>query len=251
MASIKVNNLSVRYSHANSNLSLRRTLISLLRKNPSTPELESQKSSTNTLALNGVSFDLNDGDRLVLLGGNGAGKTTLLKTLSGMYEPCNGSIVIQGTKSSFIEIGAGMDFGLSGEKNVELHYLMRGHKEHQISLEQYVANVREFADIGDSFYMPISTYSSGMYVRLAFAMVTEVCPEILLLDEWLSAGDMFFMDKASERMVELAETAKVMVLATHSMDLALKWCNKALVLNGKGNRFFDDVETALEHYKLN
>ncbi|MEM7359281.1 MAG: ATP-binding cassette domain-containing protein [Pseudomonadota bacterium] len=247
MARISVNNVAVRYSTANANLSLRRTLISVLKRNAA--NAGSVQAAQNKLAISGVNFELESGDRLVLVGGNGAGKTTLLKTLSGIYEPCAGSIYIDGTKSSFIEIGAGMDFSLSGKQNVEMHYLMRGHDRFGLDLERYVENVREFADLGESFYMPVNTYSSGMFVRLAFAMVTEVCPEILLLDEWLSAGDMFFMEKASSRMEELANTAKIMVLATHSHDLALKWCNKALVLGGETNRFFDSVPEALEFYQ--
>lgn len=247
MANISVNNLAVRYSVVNANLSLRRTLISIV-NGRSKASSESQKTA-HKLAVNNVNFELKNGDRLALIGGNGAGKTTLLKTLSGMYEPCAGSIVISGTKSSFIEIGAGMDYGLSGERNVELHYLMRGHDRLGISIEDYVKNVREFADLDDSFYLPVNTYSSGMFVRLAFAMVTEVCPEILLLDEWLSAGDMFFMEKASNRMEELAGSAQIMVLATHSPELAIKWCNKALVLNEGGNRLFDSVDEALAFYQ--
>ena len=141
-----------------------------------------------------------------------------------------------------------MDFGLSGEKNAALHFLMRGHEQSGLDKAEFVENVRNFAELGDSFYNPINSYSSGMYLRLAFAMVTEVCPEVLLLDEWLSAGDAFFIEKASRRMEEIADTAKIMVLATHSPDLALKWCNKALVMGSKGNLLFDDVAEALEHY---
>ncbi len=247
MAYIKVNNLAVRYSVVNANLSLRRTLISFFRKGLAKPATEN--GQTNKLAVSNVNFELRNGDRLALIGGNGAGKTTLLKTLSGMYEPCAGAISISGTKSSFIEIGAGMDYGLSGQRNVELHYLMRGHDQSGIDLEEFVENIRTFADLGESFYMPVNTYSSGMFVRLAFAMVTEVCPEILILDEWLSAGDMFFMEKASQRMEQLADSAQIMVLATHSPELALQWCNKALVLNESGNRLFDSVDDALNFYQ--
>jgi len=191
MAYIKAHNVTVQYAVANTNLSLRKTLISLFK--PGVSQGHGPQKKTQKPAVSNISFTLQDGDRLALIGGNGAGKTTLLKTLSGMYEPCHGAITISGTKSSFIEIGAGMDYGLSGEKNVGLHYLMRGHESRGVSYEEFVNNVRCFADLGDSFYMPVNTYSSGMFVRLAFAMVTEVCPEILILDEWLSAGDMFFM----------------------------------------------------------
>lgn len=245
MVNISVKNISVRYSNTHTNLSLRRSIISLFRS-----KFKAKANVTaNNLAVNNVSFELLEGDRLALIGGNGAGKTTLLKTLSGMYEPSAGSISINGTKSSFIELSAGMDFGLSGEKNVELHFLMRGHEQLGLDLDLYVKNVRDFSDLGDSFYLPVNTYSSGMFVRLSFAMVTEVCPQILLLDEWLSAGDMFFMEQANKRMEELAETARIMVLATHSADLAVKWCTKALVLTDTGSELFDDVPDALKFYQ--
>jgi len=247
MARIKVENLAVRYSLVNTSLSLRRTLISFF-KSDATKALRNN-NQTNKLALNNVNFELNNGDRLALIGGNGAGKTTLLKTLSGMYEPYAGSISILGTKSSFIEIGAGMDYGLNGKRNVELHYLMRGHEQQGIDMADYVERVREFSDLGESFYLPVNTYSSGMFVRLAFAMVTEVCPEILILDEWLSAGDMFFMEKASQRMEELADSAQIMVLATHSPELARKWCNKALVLDENENHLYESVDEALMFYQ--
>lgn len=247
MAYIKVKNLAVRYAIVNTNLSLRRSLITLFRAG----RANSKKKGylTSKFAVSDINLELSNGDRLALIGGNGAGKTTLLKTLSGMYEPCSGSITISGSKSSFIEIGAGMDYGLTGERNVQLHYLMRDYQKMGISRDDFVEKVRNFSDLGDSFYMPVNTYSSGMFVRLAFAMVTEVCPEILILDEWLSAGDMFFMEKANQRMDELADSAQIIVLATHSPDLALKWCNKAVVLGENGNILFDSVDDALTHYQ--
>lgn len=239
-------NVSVAYSLVHAELSLRKTIISLLK---SGKKIDKDNATKNKLAVNNVSFTLSHGDRLALIGGNGAGKTTLLKALSGLYEPLTGSIVMDGSKSSFIELGAGMDYGLSGEKNAELHYFMRGFDKGGLDLDSFIHNVETFADLGESFYYPVKTYSSGMFVRLAFAMVTEVYPEILLLDEWLSAGDMFFMEKANKRMEVLAESIKIMVLATHSTDLTLKWCNKALVLNSGTGIFFDDVESAIEYYE--
>jgi len=243
---IRVENLTIQYSEYSPGYSLKRKLINSLRGINSEPET---RNTRGCAPITNLSFALKEGDRLILLGKNGAGKTTLLKALSGIYEPSEGLIEMKGTRSSLIDIGAGLDFGLTGEENTRLHYLMRKNVFSDISCEQYVLAVKNFSGLLEDFYKPVSSYSSGMFVRLTFAMVTEVAPEILLLDEWLSAGDSRFMANADSRMNHLATQAKILVLATHSEELALKWGTKAILLGSEKLYHFENIKEAFEFYR--
>jgi ABC-type polysaccharide/polyol phosphate transport system ATPase subunit len=179
-------------------------------------------------ALDGVSFELEAGDRLGLVGANGAGKTTLLKVLYGIYEPTAGNLEIKGKVDALFNISIGFRQEATGRRNILLRGLINGWTEDQIAAR--TEEIIEFSELGDFIDMPFRSYSQGMAARLAFAIATTMEPEILLMDEWIGAGDAAFQVKAKQRMNELAEKAGIIVLASHSEELLKKTCNKRLEL---------------------
>lgn len=179
-------------------------------------------------ALTDLDIDISSGERVALIGRNGAGKTTLLRTLAGLYEPVAGRLEVSGMIGTLIDPRAGMDDFCTGRENIRLRGLFNRMNAEEIdALEE---NAAAFAGLGDFLDMPIHSYSAGMQMRLAFAIATGVRPEILLMDEWLSTGDEEFLERAEERLASLINTAEILVLATHDMELARKWCTRAIVL---------------------
>ena len=176
--------------------------------------------------LEDVSFSVNEGDRICLVGHNGSGKTTLLRVLSGIYRPTSGSAVIQGECVSLINISLGIDPEATGRENIRLRAAMMGMRPNE--LREQFDGIAEFTGLGDFLDMPFRTYSSGMQLRLAFSTSTAIRPEILVMDEWLSTGDEDFKQKADRRLREIVETTKILVLASHSSDLLRKNCNRIL-----------------------
>lgn len=179
-------------------------------------------------ALDGVSFELEAGDRLGLVGANGAGKTTLLKVLYGIYEPTAGRLDIRGKVDALFNINLGFRPEATGRRNIVLRGLINGWTEAQIA--ERTEEIIEFSELGEFIDMPFKSYSQGMGARLAFAIATTLEPEILLMDEWIGAGDASFQKKATDRMNALAEKAGIIVLASHSEELLKKTCNKRLEL---------------------
>jgi len=205
------------------------------------------RGSVQVRALRNVSLALSDGDRVGLVGRNGAGKSTLLRVLSGIYEPPQGRIVIEGTTASLLDMSLGMDPDATGYDNIMLRSAILG-----VSAEEAAARIPEieaFTELGDHLGLPLRTYSSGMSLRLAFAISTCVQPEILLLDEVVGAGDAHFMQKAEQRMVEMAERAKILVIASHAVPTIMKRCNKALLLHEGQVLAFGPAEEVLDRYK--
>jgi len=180
-------------------------------------------------ALRDLNFRIGSGERVALVGRNGAGKTTLLRSLAGIYEPVGGSLRIEGAIGSLIDPSAGMDQDSTGRENIRLRALYRGlDGEAQAALEREVV---AFADLGEFIDVPIKGYSAGMSVRLAFALATAMQPQILLMDEWFSAGDARFMEKAEARLTQLVSAADILVIATHDMETARRWCTRAIRLD--------------------
>lgn len=180
------------------------------------------------VALDGVSFELAAGDRLGLIGTNGAGKTTLLKTLYGIHEPTSGSLVVHGRVDALFNINLGFRKEATGRRNIVLRGLINGWTPARI--EERIESIIAFSELGDFIDLPLKTYSQGMAARLAFAIATEMEPEILLMDEWIGAGDPAFQEKAKVRMSEFAEKAGIVVLASHKHDLLRSFCNKLMEL---------------------
>ena len=179
-------------------------------------------------ALDGISFELKAGDRLGLVGPNGAGKTTLLKVLYGIYEPSEGSITLEGKVDALFNINIGFRREATGRRNIVLRGLINGWTEAEI--EEKMESIIAFSELGDFIDLPFKSYSQGMAARLAFSMATSLDPEILLMDEWIGAGDAAFQDKAKRRMDELAEKAGIIVLASHNESLIDSVCTKRLTL---------------------
>lgn len=181
-------------------------------------------------ALRNVSFSLHTGDRLGFIGSNGAGKTTLLRAMAGIYEPVGGAITIDGAVTALLDPGQGMNFDLTGQENIRLRGLFNGLNDSEI--RQLQADVAEFAGLDQFLALPVRTYSSGMIVRLGFALATAIKPQILLMDEWILAGDASFLDKARHRLETMVRGAEILVLSSHSADIILQWCNRVIWMDG-------------------
>lgn len=179
-------------------------------------------------SLEDVSFEIHEGERVGVVGHNGAGKSTLLRALSNVYAPTAGRAEIVGEIGSLVDIGLGIDGEATGRENIFIRGALLGLKRKEI--EDRFEEIVEFSELGEFINMPVRTYSSGMHLRLAFAVATIIRPEILLMDEWLSVGDAAFNEKAEHRLNELVESSRILVLASHSRELIEKTCNRAMWL---------------------
>jgi ABC-type polysaccharide/polyol phosphate transport system ATPase subunit len=183
-------------------------------------------------ALNNIDLDILHGERLALIGANGAGKSTLLKVLAGIYAPTAGSFHSQGRVSALLTASVGLNPEATGRENI----ITRGMymDVHPREMRACADEIADFTELGYHIDMPVRTYSSGMMVRLCFAVATAVHPEILLMDEWLGTGDAAFLNKARRRMEEFITNTSILVLASHSMPLLREWCTRAIWLdNGR------------------
>jgi ABC-type polysaccharide/polyol phosphate transport system ATPase subunit len=180
-------------------------------------------------ALQDISLTLRDGSRLGVIGANGAGKSTLLRLLAGIYAPTSGRRVVRGRVSSLFELTLGFEMEATGWKNMIYRGYLLG--ETPRSIKAKMQEIAAFSELGDFLDMPVRCYSSGMLVRLAFAIATAVEPEILLIDEVLSAGDMAFQAKARRRMREMMARAKIMVVVSHDLQSLPRLCDQAIWLD--------------------
>jgi len=180
-------------------------------------------------ALQGISLDLRDGDRLGLVGHNGAGKTTLLRTLAGAYPPSHGSYSRSGTIGSLTDPMLGIEPDATGYENIGLRGLILGID--RVTMRAVTEEVAEFSGLGDYLRMPVRTYSTGMMMRLAFSIVTSFRSDILLMDEWMSVGDAEFRGRAEARLREVVSQAGILVLASHSPGLIERECNMVMELS--------------------
>jgi len=191
-------------------------------------------------ALSEVSFSLVAGDRLGLVGANGAGKTTLLKVLYGIYAPTVGRIDVSGRIDALFNIQLGFRREATGRRNVVLRGLINGWSLNEI--HSRMDSIIAFSELGDFIDVPFKAYSQGMAARLAFSIATSFEPEILLMDEWIGAGDPDFQDKARDRMNAMAERAGIIILASHNHELIRRVCNKVLVLEKGRVKQFSSME---------
>jgi len=174
-------------------------------------------------ALSGVNLRIHAGDRVGLVGHNGAGKTTLLRMLAGVFEPSTGQLQVEGSVTSLIDVTLGMDHEATGYDNILLRGLILGLTRKKI--KQITPDIEAFSELGDYLSMPVRAYSSGMVLRLAFSIVTCVNPDILLMDEWLSVGDVDFVSKAEDRLLQMVSKASILVIASHNAKILSKLCN--------------------------
>lgn len=180
-------------------------------------------------ALNGVSMDIYQGETVGIIGTNGSGKSTILKIITGVLNPTEGNIEVHGRISALLELGAGFNMEYNGIENVYLNGTMMGFSEKEI--DEKLPDILEFADIGDYVYQPVKTYSSGMFVRLAFAVAINIEPEILIVDEALSVGDVFFQAKCYHKFEEFKKLGKTIVFVSHDLSSISKYCDRVFLLN--------------------
>ena len=191
-----------------------------------------RKSQKLHYALNGVSLNIYRGETVGIIGTNGSGKSTILKIITGVLNPTEGEVIVDGRISALLELGAGFNQEYNGIENVYLNGTMMGFSEKEI--DEKLPAILEFADIGDYVYQPVKTYSSGMFVRLAFAVAINIEPEILIVDEALSVGDVFFQAKCYHKFEEFKEMGKTIVFVSHDLSSISKYCDRVFLLN-KGN----------------
>ena len=198
-------------------------------------------------ALRDVTLSLGNGDRLAVIGANGAGKTTLLRVMAGIYEPVAGAVDIRGHISPLLDIGVGLDMDLSGYDNIRVRGALLGQSPREV--ENHLPEIAEFTELGEYLNMPMRTYSSGMILRLTFAVATCFEPEILLMDEWISAGDAHFMERAQRRIETFVGKASVLVLASHNLEICRRWCKTAIWMAGGRIRASGPVEDIIRTYQ--
>ncbi len=197
-------------------------------------------------ALENITAVVDEGDRVGLIGHNGAGKTTLLRVLAGVYPPTGGTLSVRGRVSALLSPGLGMDVEDTGYENIRNIGLLLGMTKKEIDAK--IDEIADFTELGGFLALPVRTYSSGMHLRLTFAVVTAIDPDILLLDEGLGAGDARFAERAQKRVDSLIGKASVMVLASHSEEMIRKSCNKAMLLDQGELVFYGPVGEAFEAY---
>lgn len=183
-------------------------------------------------ALQSISLEFKEGDRVGVVGHNGAGKSTLLRVISGVYEPIEGCLEVQGKITTMIDLSLVMDGEATGIENIYLRGALLGFNRQWLSSK--ISDVVDFAGLGDFIRMPLRTYSTGMQMRLAFSIATLVQPEIILMDEWLTVGDADFTEKAQQRLHEIVQKSSILIIATHSPELVEKVCNRTIQLD-RGN----------------
>ncbi|VVP12592.1 ABC transporter ATP-binding protein [Pseudomonas fluorescens] len=244
MSSIEFQNVCVDFPIYNANgRSLKKRLIQVATGGQLGSD---QQGRVIVRALEDLTFTFNKGDRVGLLGHNGAGKSTLLRLLSSVYEPSSGIARINGEIGSLIDISLGTDPEATGRENIFLRGGLLGMTKAEIA--ERLDEIIEFSELGDFVDMPMRTYSSGMHLRLAFAVSTTVRPEILLMDEWLSVGDEGFKQKAEIRMNELVKSTNILVIASHSRELVMHTCNRVLWLEHGKIKMDGDPEKVTAAY---
>ncbi len=180
-------------------------------------------------ALNNISFTVEKGQTVGIIGTNGSGKSTILKIITGVLTPTTGTVRVDGKISALLELGAGFNQDYTGIENIYMNGTMMGYSRKEMDAK--LPEILAFAEIGDFVYQPVKTYSSGMFVRLAFALAINVEPEILIVDEALSVGDVFFQSKCYRRMEEIRKSGTTIVMVTHDMGSIIKYCDKVILLN--------------------
>jgi len=241
MSAIEISGLGIKFALSQSNLSVRQLLGRVI------PFTNVEVESTDTYwALRDVSLTVDEGQTLGIVGGNGAGKTTLLRTIAGVFSPDEGEIITNGEVSPLMSLGVGFDPSLSGRHNIFLNAAYLGLSKSETEL--LAPKIVEFAELEEFIDRPVRTYSSGMKVRLGFAIATTIDPEILLLDEVMSVGDADFQKKSQRRMDEMLKQSRVIVIATHNMQFVKEDCDKAVYLDDGRVTAIGDPETVVEAY---
>lgn len=198
-------------------------------------------------ALSHLNFEIKKGESLGILGKNGSGKSTLLKIIAGVTKPSDGRITVDGRVAPLIELGAGFHPELTGRENVYLNGSILGIRKKQ--MDKLYQRIVDFAEMKNFMDQPVKHYSSGMYMRLAFAIAVAEKPDILLVDEILAVGDIRFREKCLQRIKEFQKDGSTLVLVSHTMEQVKDYCQKVLVLDQGKQVFFGETKEGLEEYK--
>ena len=209
--------------------------------------LDFKKNYKEKHALNGVSFEVSRGETVGIIGTNGSGKSTMLKLITGVLMPTSGAIEVEGRISALLELGAGFNMEYTGIENIYLNGTMIGFTKEEI--DQRLQSIIDFADIGDYINQPVKSYSSGMFVRLAFAVAINIDPEILIVDEALSVGDVFFQSKCYRKFEEFKEMGKTIVFVSHDLSSISKYCDRVVLLNRGVKLTEGDPKSMVDLYK--
>jgi lipopolysaccharide transport system ATP-binding protein len=185
-------------------------------------------NNVSVSALDNISFIFQKGERIGLWGQNGSGKTTLLRLIAGIYAPTTGSMTVNGKIASLLNISLGMDQEATGIENIYLRALMMGLTRKEIDAK--IDEIIDYSELGEYINFPLKTYSTGMNMRLAFSISTAVAADIVLMDEWLSVGDIAFVEKAKKRLNSMLEQSNLLVLASHNRDILESTCTKIIML---------------------
>ncbi len=240
-ALVELRDVSLRFvTYTDKQYSLKKSALNLLLKREGPPV------SNDFWALRDVNITMNKGERIGVLGFNGAGKSTLLRLLARIYTPTQGRLTVKGTVAPLIEMGAGFNPELSGFDNILLNGAMLGIKPRE--MRKKVEGIYEFTGLREFADLPLKYYSSGMYARLAFAIATEVDPEILLIDESLGAGDVIFVDRAKERIRQLLEKSNLVVIVSHDLGSLHKMCTRGIWMHEGQVRVDAPIEETLTRY---
>lgn len=208
--------------------------------------LDAQDGKVHVQALKDVSFELNRGDHLALIGHNGAGKSTLLKLLGGIYPPSSGNLIVEGHVGCLFDIEAGITGEMTGYECIRFQHMIYGDANED--WQKLAERVADFTELGGYLELPVRTYSSGMRARLMASIATAWYRDILLIDEGIGAGDQAFQDKLGRRIDELLENAGLLVIASHSPALLQKYCTRGLVMVHGEVRTIGSLEDALDYY---
>ena len=199
-------------------------------------------------ALSDVSFTLEDGDRLGLIGHNGSGKSTLLKVIAGIYEPIEGRLMIEGRVTPLFDMMPGLDLEDSGYENIVTAGLLFGLSRQEI--EKRIPDIEEFSELGEYLTLPVRTYSTGMQMRLGFALATALDPDVLVMDEGIGAGDARFAERAEERLNKFVGRSRIVVIASHADAMIKSICNKAALMQSGRLLTIGPVDEVLNEYYL-
>lgn len=209
--------------------------------------LKSQISTNEFWALNDVSFQIQKGDALGLIGLNGSGKSTMLKIIAGVLKPTKGTVAVRGEVAPLIELGAGFDYDLTASENIFLNGALMGRSHEE--MESYYDGIVEFSELKDFIDVPVKNFSSGMIARLAFAIATIGTPDILICDEVLSVGDFRFQEKCHKRIGEMLEKGTTLLFVSHSIEQVEGLCNKAVWLEHGNVKMFGECKEVAEIYR--
>ncbi len=205
-----------------------------------------QRAVSEIKALKGVSFEVTNGTSLGIIGANGAGKSTLMRAVAGILPPTSGSIEVWGRASTLLALGVGFNNSLSGRENIVLGGLASGLSRAEVA--ERADEIAEWTELGEFIDMPMRTYSSGMFARVAFSVAVHMEPDILMIDEALSTGDAHFREKANEKMAELRERARAMFLVSHGLGSIKEMCNEAIWLDHGTLMMRGEPEEVIEAY---